>query len=118
MAACSPWLENSAMPQIWMTYDELAGLLDCDSGAAREIALIRQWHRRRSSDGQTRVKLPPAVAGHYIEAEAARREREGAPPMACLDDSIEKLRDTAARMRTADRAGEPARWPARQAKIV
>jgi hypothetical protein len=104
------------MPQIWMTYDELAELLDCESGAAREIALIRQWHRRRSSDGWTRVKLPPVVADHYIETEAARRER-GAPSIAGVDDSIGSLRDAAARMRATDHAGERPRWAARYAAM-
>ena len=45
------------MPQIWMTYGEIAGLLDCDEGQARTHAAIRSLDRKKSRDGLTRVKL-------------------------------------------------------------
>ena len=33
------------MPQIWMTYGEIAGLLGCDEGVARTRAAIRSLDR-------------------------------------------------------------------------
>ena len=45
------------MPQIWMTYGEIAGLLGCDEGVARTRAAIRSLDRKKSRDGLTRVKL-------------------------------------------------------------
>ncbi|MBC9983247.1 hypothetical protein HA482_34185, partial [Bradyrhizobium sp. INPA_01384B] len=45
------------MPQIWMTYDELGMLCGCSAGEARVQALHWALDRRRSRDGNTRVKL-------------------------------------------------------------
>lgn len=57
------------MPQIWMTYDELAVLMKCDPTAAREAAATLPLDRRRSHDGQTRAKLSPSLADAFIESE-------------------------------------------------
>ena len=54
------------MPQIWMTYSELADQLKCSEGAAREQAVLNAWGRRRCSDGLTRVKLKPHLAEEYL----------------------------------------------------
>jgi hypothetical protein len=56
------------MPQIWITYDELAAHYGVASDGAREMARARMWSRRRSHDGLTRVKLPPDVALAYMSA--------------------------------------------------
>jgi hypothetical protein len=45
------------VPQIWLTYDELAALMDCDATAARTVAAAVPLDRRRSRDGRTRAKL-------------------------------------------------------------
>ena len=47
------------MPQIWMTYGEIAGLLGCDESQARAHAAARSLDRKKSRDGFTRVKLDP-----------------------------------------------------------
>ena len=54
------------MPQIWLTYSELATELSCDKTSARERAIARAWDRRRCSDGQTRVKLHPQLASDFL----------------------------------------------------
>jgi hypothetical protein len=45
------------MPQIWMTYGEIAALLGCDADDVRAQAIQRSLDRRKSRDGLTRVKL-------------------------------------------------------------
>ena len=71
------------MPQIWMTYDELAVLLHCDWAEARAYARIG-LDRRRSRDGQTRAKLTPALIETFFDAILQERlERETS---ACVDE--------------------------------
>jgi ribosomal protein L20 len=45
------------MPQIWMTYGEIAALLGCETDDARIQAAQRSLDRKKSHDGLTRVKL-------------------------------------------------------------
>jgi len=54
------------MPQIWMTYEELAGLLDCTVMEACERARLERLDRKISRDGQRRAKLSPELAGLFI----------------------------------------------------
>lgn len=74
------------MPQIWMTYDELATLSGCSAAEARVQALHLSLDRRKSRDGNTRVKLSPALMGRFFETV---REAEFD-----LDDAITALRET------------------------
>lgn len=55
------------MPQIWMTYGELGALLACDAATARDNALHMLLDRRRSRDGNTRVKLSPKLMDIFFE---------------------------------------------------
>jgi hypothetical protein len=71
------------MPQIWMTYDEIAGLLGCSADAARAKAVYRSLDRKKSRDGLTRVKLDADWTAHFI---AAVRETDPA-----LDQAIRSL---------------------------
>ncbi len=56
------------MPQIWMTYDEIAGLLGCSADAARAKAVYRWLDRKKSRDGLTRVKLDTEWTAHFVAA--------------------------------------------------
>jgi hypothetical protein len=85
------------VPQIWMTYDELAGLIGCDATAARATAAAVPLDRRRSHDGHTRAKLNAQLtdmfldrlARHWLDREIAMcagdlhalRERMAARPV-------------------------------------
>ena len=73
------------MPQIWMTYEELAGLLDCDVGQARTHVAIRSLDRKKSRDGLTRVKLDQHCMALFI-AKIRGADEE-------LDRAILDLRD-------------------------
>ena len=55
------------MPQIWLTYDELAALMNCDCAGARRAAMTLALDRRRSRDGQTRAKLTPPLMDAFLE---------------------------------------------------
>ena len=74
------------MPQIWMTYDELATLSGCSAAEARIQALHLSLDRRKSRDGNTRVKLNLALMARFFET---IREAE-----LDLDDAIAALRET------------------------
>ena len=74
------------MPQIWMTYDELATLSGCTAAEAREQALQLSLDRRKSRDGNTRVKLNPALMNRFFET---IRDTDSA-----LDKAVAALRET------------------------
>ncbi|MDA9435731.1 hypothetical protein [Bradyrhizobium sp. CCBAU 51627] len=74
------------MPQIWMTYDEFATLSGCSAAEARAKALHLSLDRRKSRDGNTRVKLNPALMARFYET---LRETEFD-----LDRAITALRET------------------------
>ncbi|UPK25729.1 MULTISPECIES: hypothetical protein [unclassified Bradyrhizobium] len=74
------------MPQIWMTYDELATLSGCTPAEARLRALHLSLDRRKSRDGATRVKLDLALTAKFF---ASIREADFD-----LDGAIEALQST------------------------
>ncbi len=55
------------MPQIWMTYDEIASLIGCNVEQARPLILARHLDRKKSRDGRTRVKLDVLWTALLIE---------------------------------------------------
>ena len=74
------------MPQIWMTYDELATLCECSGSEARLRAIHLSLDRRKSRDGTTRVKLDLALTARFF---ASVRESDFD-----LDSAIEALQAT------------------------
>ena len=74
------------MPQIWMTYDELGMLCGCSAGEARVRALHWALDRRKSRDGNTRVKLNVALMNRFFETIRSTESD--------LDEAISALRDT------------------------
>jgi hypothetical protein len=55
------------MPQIWMTYEELAGMLDCSVVEARKQILLQKLERKLSGDGKKRVKLSIGLIRVFID---------------------------------------------------
>src|SRR3954468_15286920 len=74
------------MPQIWMTYDELATLCHSSASEARVLAIHLSLDRRKSRDGATRVKLDLALTTRFF---ASVREADFD-----LDCAIEALQAT------------------------
>ena len=78
------------MPQIWMTYDEIAGLVGCRADEARFQVAARGLDRKKSQDGHTRIKLDLLWTALFF-AIVRKTEPE-------LDRAIEDLRRTHAEM--------------------
>jgi hypothetical protein len=55
------------MPQVWMTYEELAVQLDCTVMEACEQVHLERLDRKISRDGQRRAKLGLEMIGVFIE---------------------------------------------------
>jgi hypothetical protein len=55
------------MPQIWMTYEKLAGMMGCTVMEARERVQLECLDRKVSRDGEKRAKLSVAMTGIFIE---------------------------------------------------
>lgn len=64
------------MPQIWLTYDEAGDLFGCDAATARERAIASGYDRKKSRDGQTRIKLSLSAAHDYMVAYAHGQMRQ------------------------------------------
>jgi hypothetical protein len=80
------------MPQIWMTYDELAELIGCDAATARAAAIAIPLDRRKSRDGNTRSKLNPTLAKAYIDLVLQRRRDSE------IDTCVDNLREAHGQM--------------------
>ena len=73
------------MPQIWMTYDEIADFFGGDAREAREHSIDQDLDRKKSRDGQTRVKLNQPLVTMFI---AKIRATDSA-----LDEATRDLRE-------------------------
>jgi len=63
------------MPNVLLTFEEIADLFHCDAVAARSLVIQNQWERRRWADGLPRVQVPPEVAHQFMLNYAARFEQ-------------------------------------------
>ena len=54
------------MPQVWLSYDELAEFLDCPVEEARHTAIDQEWPRQYGVDRVMRFQLPPQAALKYV----------------------------------------------------
>jgi hypothetical protein len=62
------------MPQIWLTFEEIADLFYCDTAGARRRVIANQWERRRYSDGVTRALLPAEAAHEFMLRHKSKHE--------------------------------------------
>jgi hypothetical protein len=81
------------VPQFWLTYVELAVLMNCDVAAARAAAAVIPLDRRRSRDGLTRTKLNTALSEIFLEQ--LMRSVIDRQVSACADD-LRRLREAMA----------------------
>jgi hypothetical protein len=63
------------MPNVSLTFEEIADLFHCDAVAARSLVIQNQWERRRWADGLPRVQVPPEVAHQFMLNYAAKFEQ-------------------------------------------
>jgi hypothetical protein len=59
--------EYRRVPQIWLTYSEFAAFMNCDPAEARKASIAARLDRRRSRDGQTRIKLSPPLTTVFLD---------------------------------------------------
>jgi hypothetical protein len=90
------------LPQIWMTYEELAGMLDCSVAAAQERAHVEQLDRKISRDGNRRAKLNASLVAIFVA-----RIKLMDPSM---DQAVEELRHFHGLLEQADRRRRFASW--------
>jgi uncharacterized membrane protein YccC len=104
------------MPQIWMTYGELADLMECGLAQASEHVRNERLDRKRSRDGHVRVKLNLTLMELFVARIRAASDQP-------LDQAIHDLRGLHALMqryedrdqRAGDSATEPGDLAARSA---
>jgi hypothetical protein len=65
------------MPQIWLTFEEIADLFYCDTAGARRRVIANQWERRRYHDGLTRAQLPPELAHEFMLRYSSKHKSVG-----------------------------------------
>ena len=73
------------MPQIWMTYAEAGELLGLSPMAMRDHCLVAGLSRRRSRDGQTRLKLSSEAIALFIQREVRRHLEANLPSLGVHD---------------------------------
>jgi hypothetical protein len=73
------------MPQIWMTYEQLAEMLDCTVIEARERVHLERLDRKLSRDEKKRAKLSAAMIGIFIERLKTIDYAAGTVPLTILD---------------------------------
>jgi hypothetical protein len=71
------------MPNVLLTFEEIADLFHCDAAAARSLVIENQWERRRWVDGLPRVQVPPEVAHQFMLNYAAKFEQHLPPAREC-----------------------------------
>ncbi len=95
------------MPQIWMTYAEIADMLGCDAETARSVTIQRSLDRKKSRDGMTRAKLDPELTARFVDA---IRNADAA-----IDEAVRDLRMMREMMRGGWSGTATADAPARSA---
>ena len=90
------------MPQIWMTYEELAGMLDCSVIEARLRIHFEGLDRKLSRDGKKRAKLNTALIAIFI----ARIKTIDV----ATDQAVEELRHIHGLLREADQPRRLTSW--------
>jgi hypothetical protein len=93
------------MPQLWLTFEEIADLYYCDTAGARRRVIANQWERRRYSDGLTRAQLPPEAAHEFMLRYRSRHESRGAT-VDEFDAAMAALRRVFSQTETDKREGE------------
>jgi hypothetical protein len=54
------------MAQVWLSFDEIQQLFNCDAADARRRVVANQWERRRCGDGWVRALVPSQVAHDFF----------------------------------------------------
>jgi hypothetical protein len=66
------------MAQVWLSFDEIQQLFNCNAADARRCVVANQWERRRCGDGLVRAQVPADVAYDFFMLQY-RHEPESRP---------------------------------------
>jgi hypothetical protein len=80
----------TALPHVWLTYEELAEFLDCDPESARHKAIESGWPR--AFDEAMRFRLPAAAALKYVLLNL-RRSGERPRDAVLFEQALEQIED-------------------------
>ncbi len=105
------------MPQIWLTYDEMADHFGCSATEARSGAISQGWRRRRCGDGATRVKLLPDLALEYMRAQVVKHSAGTVRDLQALASSFERA-PAAAPLALPPAASTEAELPAPRSRVA
>lgn len=66
------------MAQVWLSFEEIQELFNCDAADARRRVIANQWERRRCTDGLVRTQVPTEVAHDFFTLRS-QKEPEACP---------------------------------------
>jgi hypothetical protein len=89
------------MPQIWMTYGELADLMECGLSEASDHVRKERLDRKKSRDGKVRVKLSLTLMELFVARIRAAFDQP-------LEQAIHDLRGLHALMQRYEGRDQPA----------
>lgn len=67
------------VPQLWLTYEEIAEAFGCRPEVAEEAVVSGRWTRKRSRDMLVRALLPQDVMQVYVVNAAAKFQGRTTP---------------------------------------
>jgi hypothetical protein len=72
------------MAQVWLSFDEIQQVFNCDAADARRRVVANQWERRRCGDGLVRALVPSQVAhDFFMLSDRDEPESRAAPTNDC-----------------------------------
>jgi hypothetical protein len=69
---------EARMAQVWLSFEEIQEMFNCDAADARRRVIANQWERRRCTDGLVRTQVPTEVAHDFFTLRAPK-EPEACP---------------------------------------
>jgi hypothetical protein len=82
---------EGTMAQVWLSFDEIQQLFNCDTADARRRVAANQWQRRRCSDGLVRAQVPSDVAHECFMLRYRHQPESGPAPVKEFEAAMEAL---------------------------
>jgi hypothetical protein len=79
------------MAQVWLSFDEIQQLFNCDAADARRRVVANQWERRRCSDGLVRALVPSDVAHDFFMLRYRHQPESRPAPASEFEAAMETL---------------------------
>ena len=79
------------MAQVWLSFDEIQQVFNCDAADARRRVVANQWERRRCGDGLVRALVPSQVAHDFFMLSDRDEPESRAAPTNDFEAAMEAL---------------------------